>query len=261
MTALTPDRWISAETERKEQDFASFVGLHLDICGAILGRGPNKPYLYADLHAGPGLLSYNGRSFDGSPLIFLKLAATKGIRHQSLFFDRDVTVAGRLSAALSWVESNGSAEVTAHPCEVGMAQWLGRAGEQPYRHGLVYADPIGKEIPVELLTRVSAQLPRVDILSYISATNYKRRGGPRLADHIAAVGKRYAYIREGADQHQWTFILWTNFPKDISWKTRDFWRTDTERGRQILGRLNLTAREHHEVVNEPLPLFKLGGAR
>ena len=138
-----------------------------------------------------------------------------------------------------------------------MAQWLARAGDQPHRYGLVYADPIGKEIPVELLAKVSARLPKVDILSYISATNYKRRGGPRLADHIAAVGKRHAYIREGFDKHQWTFILWTNFPKDISWKKRDFWRLDTTRGQQILDRLNLTKPELHEATNEPL--FRMPG--
>lgn len=265
MNAPTPHRsdlWISAETEHKERDFHAIVGLHLTICRLILSRRPHPPYLYADLHAGPGNLTFEGRDFDGSPLVFLRLAAEVGVRHQSLFFDQDATVAGRLSAAMSWLEVNGSTEVVPEPCETGMTKWLAAAGLQPDRYGLVYADPIGKEIPVDLLARVAEHLPRVDILSYVAATGYKRRGGPRLRDHIAAVPKRYAYVREPAGQWQWTFILWTNFPSDLSWKKRNFYRVDTDHGQRTLDRLDLTRREHHEATNEPLPLFKIpGGSR
>ena len=257
MTALARDRWISAETEMKEEHYRGIVSMHLDICRAILSRGPGLPYLYADLHAGPGDLTYEGRTFDGSPLVFLRLAAEKGIRHQSLLFDQDVSVAARLSAAVSWVDSNGSVEVVAQPCEVGMSQWLTRAGSQPYRYGLVYSDPIAKEIPVALLARIAHQFPRVDLLSYVAATGYKRRGGPRLAEHLAAIDKRYVYVRQPAGQWQWTFVLWTNFESRLDWKRAGFHRADSERGRLILDRLNLTVAEFHEATNEPL--FRMPG--
>lgn len=256
MTALT-DRWISAETEQKERDFAGIVRMHLTICKAILSRGANLPYLYADLHAGPGALAYEGRLFDGSPLVFLKLAAEAGIRHQSLFFDKDVSVAARLSAAMSWVETDGSTEVIAHPCEIGMSQWLAAAGVQPYRYGLVYADPIGKEIPVDLLARNAQQLPRVDLLSYVAATGYKRRGGPRLREHLAAIDKKFVYVRTPAGQWQWTFVLWTNFESRLDWKRIGFHRADSARGKAILDRMDMTVREYREATNEPL--FRMPG--
>lgn len=257
MTAPATDRWISAETEQKEHDFQGIVRMHLQICRSILARGPHAPYLYADLHAGPGLLTYEGRSFDGSPLVFRRLADAEQVRHQSLFFDQDATVAARLSAALSWVEADGSAEVIADPCEIGMSRWLTRAGEQPYRYGLVYADPIAKEIPVALLARVAHQMPRVDILSYVAATGYKRRGGPRLRDHLGAIEKKYVYVRKPAGQWQWTFVLWTNFESRLDWKRAGFHRADSERGRLILDRLDMTVREFHEATNEPL--FRMPG--
>jgi hypothetical protein len=249
------DRWISAETERKEADFRSILGLHMDICKVILGRGPNKPYLYADLHAGPGNLHWHGRSFDGSPLVFSGLAAEKGLRHQALFFDSDPVVAAQLSAALSWRQGDGSVEVFAEPCETGMARWLARAGIQPWRYGLIYADPIGKEIPVELLTKANAAMPRVDILSYVAATGYKRRGGPKLSEHIAAVGKKHVLVREHAGPWQWTFLLFTNWDAYPDWKRIGFHRADSAAGRRILEHLDLTRREIHATTNEPLPLW------
>lgn len=249
------DGWISAETERKEQDFRGILGLHMDICKSILGRRPNKPYLYADLHAGPGVLRWQGRSFNGSPLVFADLAAEKSLRHQALFFDSDPVVAARLSAALTWRPGDGTLEVFAESCETGMARWLARAGRQPWRYGLMYADPIGKEMPVEVLAKANAALPRVDILSYVAATGYKRRGGPRLSEHIAAVGKRHVLVREPAGGWQWTFLLFTNWDAYPDWKRIGFHRADSPAGRGILERLDLTKRELHESVNQPLPLW------
>lgn len=263
------DAWISGETEEKERHLRGIVHMHMRMCKGILARTSGPPYLYVDLHAGPGNLEYHGRTFDGSPLVFLDLAGQEQLRYQSLYFDKDETVAARLGRAiakrLEWpdglfdLDGYGYATVDPVPCETGMPAWLAANSPHPSRHGLVYSDPIGKEIPYALLRQVAGHLPRVDILSYVSATAYKRRGGTRLADHIAAVGKRHVLIRREATAWQWTFILWTNWDAFPEWERIGFYRLDSERGQRILARLNLTKRELHETTNTPLP-FRLGPA-
>src|SRR5690606_1412606 len=54
----------TAETETKERDFRGLVGgIHARVCASIMSRGRHSPYLYVDLHGGPGVLEYNGREF------------------------------------------------------------------------------------------------------------------------------------------------------------------------------------------------------
>lgn len=260
------DVWISNETELKEQHYAGIVQMHLTICRSILGRRGGPPYLYADLHAGPGWLEYAGRRFRGSPLIFMEAARKADIRYEALCFDSDESVADRLADAMRQdnhsdklfdVEDDGAIRVVPRNCERGMAGWLRGQGHQPGRHGLVYADPIGTEMPSGLLADIARALPRVDILSYVSASNYKRRRGQNaaratLAEHIAAVGKKYALIREPYGKHQWTFVLFTNWDGFPEWKQIGLHRVDSEKGQRVLDLLNLTSRELHEATNTPL---------
>jgi hypothetical protein len=244
--------WVSADTEEKERHFRGILRMHLQICKGILTRNPGYPrsYLYADLHSGPGPLSYAGKPFDGSPLVFRSAAADLGIEtFEALFFEQDPLTASALHTVISDI-----GRVVAEPCEQGMVEWLNRSKEQPYRYGLVYSDPIAKPIPVELLNQVGQRLPRVDILSYTSGTAYKRVGKMRLSEDIAAIPKQYQLIRDPHGAWQWTFILWSNWPDFPEWRKIGFYRVDSERGKQILDELDLTRDELRERSNEPLPL-------
>jgi three-Cys-motif partner protein len=259
------DEWISAETEPKEHDFAGILRMHIQMCKGILGRQAGPPYLYVDCHAGPGHLEYKGRRFDGSPLIFQDIATREGIRYRSLHFEQDQHTAARLAEALyvptSLIDCPTPEQSPIHvaSCELGLPAWLAEQGSLRDQYGLVYADPIAKEIPHAMLDQVAKNMPRVDLLAYVGATAYKRRRGvdknrARLVEHIRAIDKRHVLIRKGRDRQQWTFILWTNWGDFPEWERRQLHRLDSEAGQRILDELNLTAPELHAKRNTPLPL-------
>lgn len=273
--AATSDTWISAETERKEVDFRGILRMHITICKALTKRHHAGPYLYADLYAGPGHLEFNGRRFLGSPLIAQDLLTQANMPYEAIHFEKDPEVAARLTKSL-WqptslldAPSAENSPIFNEPFETGFPRWLTATGRQPDRYGLVYSDPIRDEIPYGLLNKAAALMPRVDLLSYVSATQYKRRRGqdlkrngstelPLLGDHIRAVDKRIALIRKPLSAWQWTFVLWSNWVDMPAWTNHGFHRIDSTEGQQILDRLNLTEREYREKANPPLPFQNSG---
>jgi len=269
---VTTDRWISDETEQKERDFRGILEMHVPICKGIISRHlGDGPYLYHDLYAGPGHLEFKGRQFLGSPLIAQEILTRHGVAYKAVHFEKDPAVAARLAEAL-WVPVSlldtpdpESAQIRIEPCQEGFPRWLAEIGPQPRRHGLVYADPIKDEIPVELLNRAAEFMPRVDLLSYVSATQYKRRrrgdlrrnghsDKPVLSDHVSAVRKKHGLIRipERRTGWQFTFILWSNWGELPDWKQRGFCHLDSDEGRRILDQLDLTIDEQHAKANTPL---------
>ena len=265
---MTSKRWISDETEGKEADFRNILGMHINVCKGIHRRWDGPPYLYVDLYAGPGNLEHKGRRFLGSPLIAQDILTRAGLAHEAVHFEQDAGVAGQLAEAL-WVPVSlldtpdpESAPIFAETCQEGFPRWLRTVGRQRDRYGLVYADPIDDEIPHELFNKAATLMPRVDLLSYVAATQYKRRRGqdlkrngcsprPLLSEHVNAVNKRVALIREPRAANQYTFILWSNWPDLPQWSR--FHRLDSERGAQILDQLDLTAHDLREKSNTPLP--------
>lgn len=268
-TTTTRDSWISAETERKEADYRGLLKMHIDICKGLIHRQNAQPYLYIDLYAGPGHLEFEGRTFDGSPLIARDLLQTAPVPYDAVHFEKVTEVARRLEDALAtpsgvlWAP-DASSTIINEAFETAFPRWLANAGRQPDRYGLIYSDPIRDEIPHAILNQAAELLPRVDILSYVSGTQYKRRRGqdrwrngstelPLLGDHIRAVNKQIALIRKPLGAWQWTFVLWSNWVNMPAWTNHGFYRLDSPEGRQILDQLNLTEREHREKANTPLP--------
>lgn len=270
------DKWISAETEPKEYDFRGILGMHVPICKGIISR-QGGTYLYVDLYAGPGHLEYNGRQFLGSPLIAQDILTRSGIPHETAHFEEDPAVAARLAEAL-WIPTSlldtpgpDDAPILSERCQDGFPRWLEEQGYQPKRLGLVYADPIRDPIPVDLLNHAAKLMPRVDLLSYVSANQYKRRRGgdlkrnghtslPLLSDHVAAVDKKVALIRKPMGKWQFTFVLWSNWGDLPDWNRRGFYRLDSDTGRRILSSLDLTSAQHREMANTPLPFDETSGA-
>jgi hypothetical protein len=249
------DEWISDETEQKERDFAGILAMHTRICKSILSRHGGPPYLYIDCHAGPGTLEYHGRSFPGSPLIFRDAAERIDLAYEAIHFEQNKDVAARLNEALKY-----SSPVIVDTCERGLPRWLATCKPPKNSFGLVYADPIGKEIPAGLLATVAAAQPKTDILAYVSATAYKRRNGVRpgatLAGHIAQVkagGKSTVLIRKPLGRQQWTFVLWSNWDNFPEWAKRGFYRLTSETGQSIVNHMNYTHAELQERMNTPLP--------
>lgn len=275
-TIHTIDSWISAGTEAKEAHFRGVLSMHITICKAIMRRSPGAPYLYADLYAGPGELEFNGRQFLGSPLIAQDLLTRAGVPHRAIHFEKDPDVAARLAESL-WVPTSlvdipdeHTAPIYNEAFQDGLPQWLADAGHEPGQLGLMYADPIRDEIPWREFNQVAEAMPKVDLLSYVSATQYKRRRGsdlklngstdkPLLSDHIRAVNKRIALIRRPLEAWQWTFVLWSNWVEMPAWEQKGFYRLDSEAGQRVLRQLDHTAREQREKANTPLPFEAEGG--
>lgn len=264
------EKWISDETESKEADFRGILRMHVNICKGILSRYSGPPYLYADLYAGPGNLEYNGSEFLGSPLIAQEELIRAGLPYEAIHFERDADVANKLREALYvprsvlWWPDPECSPVYSEACQEGFPRWLRKAGRQPKRYGITYVDPIRDEIPVGVLNQAAHLMPKVDLLSYVSATQYKRRRGadlkrngtsdkPLLSDHVSAVRKKYALIRKPRDAWQFTFILWSNWASFPEWTQAGFHRLDSDAGARILDQLDLTGPQHHQKVNAPLP--------
>jgi hypothetical protein len=264
------DSWISPDTEAKERDFHGVLWTHATMCKSIIGRRSTRPYLYVDLYAGPGNLEFRGRQFAGSPLVARDVLAETGMPYLAVHYERDPAVAARLAEAL-WVPTSLLDAVTAEnapvyvePCQAGFPRWLDENGRQPDRYGLVYADPIRDEIPHDLLNAAARIMPKVDLLSYVSANQYKRRRGiderlnganatrPFLLDHIQAVKKRVVLIREPLGKWEFTFVLWTDWDGYPAWEKRGFYRLDSPRGQAVLDRLNLSKGKRHARDNTPL---------
>lgn len=258
-----PRLWISDETQRKERHFRGIVHMHANICKGITRRhGIASPYLYADLYAGPGNLRYKGKTFDGSPLIARDELTRAGLPYDAVHFEADHAVAGELGEAL-WVPASlldapdpDSSPVFAERCQDAYPRWLDSIPGQRDRYGLVYSDPIGDPIPVDLLNATADKFPRVDLLAYVAANDQYKRPfryhGRRLAEDIAAVRKDIVLIRQPFTDHQWTFILWTNWAQLPEWQTEGFYRLDSPAGQHFLDVANLTKKEHHAKANTPL---------
>lgn len=266
--------WIGEETEPKEADFRGLMNMHVSVCKGILTRQPRRGdrgrYLYADLYAGHGNLQYKERRFPGSPIIAREILVRHGVPYDAVHFDKDPDVAAQLRDALQKLVSppdtpGSEGAVYAETCQAGFPRWLEWIGRQPSRLGLVYADPIHDEIPVDLLNTAAEYLPKVDLLSYVSATQYKRRrkederrrnghtAKPLLSAHVEAVRKGYGLIRIPRGKWQHTFILWSNWRELPEWKRAGFHRLDSEYGQRILyDWCDLTREESFGRANTPL---------
>ncbi len=255
------DEWISPETHHKEADFAGLLTIHAGICRGIKarqGRPGDPPYLYVDLHAGPGLLRDDaGRQFNGSPLIALDTLARHGLDHETVHFEQDPDVAARLAAAIDPTTYPAST-VCNSTFEIGANRWLQTVLPHSWRYGLVYADPIRDPMPVATFNDFAGHFPRVDLLAYVAANSHYKRTrashGRRLEDDIAAIDKEHVLIREPETAHQWTFLLFTNWANFPEWERRGFHRLGRSgRGRDILTELNYSERERVQLANEALP--------
>ena len=265
--------WISAETEQKERDFRGILNMHVPVCKGIIRRKPwaDPSYLYVDLYAGRGNLEFNGRRFLGSPLIAQDIFTRYAVPNEAIHFEKDHAEAALLAEAL-WVPTSlldtpnpESAPIRGETCQEGFPRWLAEVGPQPNRFGLVYADPIRDEIPVDLLNQAAKYMPKVDLLSYVSATQYKRRrrgdvgregysDRPILSDHVQAVNKKHGLIRKPEQRTGWqfTFILWSDWDDLPSWERGGFYHLDSREGQRVLDVLDLTRREQFEKTHTPL---------
>lgn len=233
------------DTPVKQENLRRFLRWHMGFTAAVIARDKrNKPYLYIDANAGPGnYAAHNAPQVDGSPRIFLDLAATHLDGYEALFIERDHDEYERLCDNVGpWLSRKEGRETAV--CGADANQIIGACNKEPYRYGLMYHDPNGKP-DWDLLSLASERFPRVDILVNLSCTTIKRVRGaygddtPTLLDGLTRVGKKFVYHTAATHgRWQWLMAMLTNFePRD--WRSQGIIKYDDS----MIKRLSKSKRE------------------
>lgn len=234
-------------TDIKQQHFNAFLTMHTRAVGAILGRWGSITYprfVYVDLNAGPGILDDGEHRWDGSPLLFLDAAYRAGVKFDAFFHERNREAMAKLAATLREQSADGdrctllfgdNAETVKT-----VVDHLGKIHKRV--HGLVYADPNGGALPIQAMRRIAAVARKIDFLVYASAAGNKRIGRPMI-DDLRSVGRKHLLVREPLGQHQWTFVIMTDWADFPVLKAQSFHNIASPEGAAIAERLNWSTRE------------------
>ena len=221
-------------------------------------------YTLIDLNAGPGryLLS-DGQVVDGTPILVLRRLAHSNLQTwRALFVEADVDMAADLQ---HWLDHEAKQlgipkdryEVRAGDHNKVVIPWV--AAFVPARGGLglILHDPNGApDFPLlEALTH-NLQLERFDVAVYLQATPVKRvRALPdkyataswqRLDEAMPRV-KAHWVVREPNGSNQYALCIGSNGAIPGTWKRQGFWPLDSDHGRDIFERLNLTVRQRKRL--------------
>jgi hypothetical protein len=242
------------ETQRKCSHFRYFLKAHFSIVSNIEGRVNSPPlhYRYVDLTAGPGLVGGE----PGSPLIFAEEIIRQSFSWRARFCEIDPEAGAVLEECLRvqlpqypGTDPHYLVMIDDHAAAVpeiirGMADLRGVA------HGLIYADPNGGVLPIDTM-RALALAPgwhKVDVLAYVSATDYKRfrrvwPEKPHLSQELARVGKEHLYVRQPFGPQHWSLVYLTNWSLHPELKRIGLYKSDSPMGARILARLDSTREE------------------
>lgn len=206
-------------------------------------------FVYFDLNGGPGV--YEDGSL-GSPVIALDAARRLGEPVRAFVYERDDERRDGEGGLIDVLRSRGLQAETRrdHTGAPADARTVARAASRPL-YGLVYCDPNPCKdlMPSATLAEIVAldKFQRVEVLVYMSATVYGRlrsSEGRFLLDDLAAIPKRFTYLRHPVGQHRWTFALLTNWKRDAAWLKRyRFELLGTPEGNALALDLNLTRKE------------------
>lgn len=257
------------QTAKKHETFRKLLDLHAEIYKNIYNLHfrnssrwrPSPTYHYFDINAGDG---------DGSPSIAQDILSKKfksDIDYDCTFYEYNETNAQKLEERFG-CDPKCSVKAVSHD-ELTQLQYPLKGD-----YGLVYHDPNGvkdsgdnKQLNLELLKRLSGdkRFARVDILIYVSATNWKRwvtyMGTHRnLVDEILGnARKEYGLVHELETAHQWTFLYLTNWDKIRDWQNERFYRLDSSEGRAIIDKMNKTAEQQAtDGSQRPFPQWDKG---
>ena len=226
-----------------------------------MNRHPNYPkqYRYVDLTAGKG---FTPDGTKGSPIVFLEQAESGSFKipYRADFIELNRQNLSELESAVK-VEAERNEWKTEH--------WRLHTGDyrkkvrELFSHvsanefGLVFVDPSGCPPDFETLCYVAEVRPRMEILIYLSSTNVKRLFQYRhklLSDYMNKIGKKYWLFRKPVswDRFKWTFLLGTNTSKFKDYRKIDLFRLDSETGQECFSKVNLSAKQHQNLIQPPL---------
>jgi three-Cys-motif partner protein len=239
----------SGSTPTKDAHFREILDVHIRCTKAILAKcekkypkWANPAYHYFDLNAGPGI---DTASRHGSPMVFLDLIEHYQMNYRAVLFERDKKNSADLIANVG-----EKAEVVTGDHIETFPSYFNKAQKNTF--GLVYSDPSGNVPPFELLADWSSypSYARTDVLIYVSSANVKRalkspkaQLESRLDELIHLINKRFWIVREPQNKHQWTFLIGTNWIDFPAFERIGFHKTTSEKGKEIMYRLNTTNEE------------------
>jgi len=267
--------WIKGEHLKATYDVVTSILKSLQDNPAKFPYGKGI-FFYIELNAGAGrYAAANGEGEHvGSPLLWLEEAKLKGLKCFTRLMEIDPQNAQTLRDEVAGYED---AEVIEGDHRVTYRQVLAElqdvlsANPGHFLFGVVFGDPNGGELPVEIMSElmsVGGPRNRIDGLAYVSAANLKRarkagesRGfEPKdsLLEMLKRLGREVILIRKPVGRHQWTMVLVTRWPDFPRLKKKGFEKVGTPEGDELLDLLNLTAaergvNERPKVLTAPMP--------
>lgn len=211
-------------------------------------------FVYFDLYAGPGRYDHGA---SGSPLLAAHAFHDYPWCVAMHCFEEDFDTYKQLTASTAAFDKL-IAHWTRNEDGIDLESVRTIASDT---YGICFSDPnCGHSDsafgPLEVLRKVAAYWPRVDIVCYLSAANIKRirsaHGGEHLIDQLRSVGKSEIRIRKPSGRHQWTFVLLTNWPQFPEWKRVGWVRLESPQGLSYLERLDETWNEIRAKRNPSL---------
>lgn len=233
-------------TPNKQRHFRDVCRLHTGMCKGIINRyqWAHPIYAYLDLFAGEGVNQLNGKTIDGSPVIMARQLLRRGMMDtaRGYLFEQQAGSAAALQQRMTLFDRftvvQGDHEQTIN----SVVRELKKDRRNRSRMGMVYSDPNGTRIPVDLIRKFfgNGQFPMVDCVAYVSGTTYKRVRGaygddhwPTLEEDLQAIGKQYIHLRVPEHRHQWTMAILTNYDQFPQLTNQGFYPLCSEEGKAI----------------------------
>jgi len=236
----------SEYTAHKQYALDKILRHQMAICKAVFRSRdwhPPRVYHYYDIYAGCG--SNDSVGCQGSPLVFLDAVTDAGIPYDAHCIELGGENASLLKSRVAptiYVHAGDNAQVLPGLLGTLRGEW---------NYGTIYADPNDLP-PFDLLAEASnnPNAQRIDMLVYLSATNYKRVrkvwGRDYLTDALAKINKKVWLVSAPVGRSQWAFLFGTNYDKYSDYRAIQFYRVDSPEGAAVLERLTYTTDERGE---------------
>lgn len=175
------DGTCSSLTPSKQDDFRKILDVQMKMCNAFRRGGADPYYHYIDLNSGWGTETSDIYSPDGSPLIFLKCAASLRWPVRALFCEERPRKANVLNRNIYRVVGDLTNFTCDHHVLFGDHRQTAIQVARTFDDsacaipGLIYADPCGCP-PSDVLADLTALrvLRKLDVLVYLNNTAIKR---------------------------------------------------------------------------------------
>jgi three-Cys-motif partner protein len=237
----------SKESSTKQEGLRAMLAYQIGVCKYITKRY-NTKYVYIDTNAGPGYVPKS--HLDGSPIIFIKMAEHIGISYNAYCIEKTKKNVTLLEQYIGNQRiAHGNCYIYRGNNEMILPQVCNQIKDGSY--GLVYHDQTKVPNFKMLQTMFNDyRFRHIDCLIRVPATAIKRVRGrytekETLVEELEKINKTHWTIRKlnPSDRWQWTFLFGTNWKDVKNYKSKGFYRIDSEIGKNILKYANLTAKE------------------